>query len=72
MKQLQAYLGETEQNHRVCNYCPDRTEVEQVVNSLEWKREIDELMRGFMDYVRKQVSHGICDECKERHFPRHI
>lgn len=70
MKQLEAYLGETEQNHRVCNYCPDREEVEQVVNSLEWKREIDELMRGFMDYVKKRVSFGICDECKERHFPR--
>jgi len=71
MKQLEAYLGETEQNHRVCTYCPDREEVEQVVNSLEWKREIDELMRGFMDYVKKRVSFGICDECKERHFPNH-
>jgi hypothetical protein len=26
-------------------------------------------MQGFMDYVRKRVSHGICQECAERHFP---
>lgn len=67
-----AWQGETDTQHMVCKWCPDAEEVERVVKSLEWKREIDHLLDGYTDYVRKTISHVICPPCTTLYFPEYL
>lgn len=58
-----AYQWADDQQHYVCAWCPDKEEAEKLVEWTESKKECEEMILWGTEYIRKKISHTICNTC---------
>ncbi|PIV90849.1 hypothetical protein COW46_00725 [Candidatus Gracilibacteria bacterium CG17_big_fil_post_rev_8_21_14_2_50_48_13] len=61
-----AYQYADDKLHHICAWCPDKEEAERLAHAVEMKKWIESMHTGVSEYVKRKISHVICDPCSQK------